>query len=451
VALPLLYRATAVRTVLSLSPAARPRLVGATAPRLVEPPLEDADDRRVHTRHSVSDLEWLNEARLKYGPPIALIDLSSGGAQIEISSHRPKPGTTVVIEICGADRAVTVPANILRAHVAGLRPQTTYRAALAFRRAIDLQLPSKSDGEIDVVKEYERLMFALRKVYDAAGWTPDRIAGAAQPGDAAAAAVLAATHGERVKQSGGLPRREMGQLLRLFSSGVASGAAPQTLVAQVTECLKRAVPTRSVTLVDGQTPLIHSADAIYFDVPSTTGAPADRLLVEFPRRCQLEPWHLQFLKTAAQLLTVVRGASILRPPSEDPVDASSAWKRVVVRYLDGRLLKGFCDDFSPSTGRIPVWPRPEAPRESRIFVPLAQLKAVFFVHDLEGGAHRGPENQCEPGRRIEVTFADGETLSGTTLSYSRSASGFFVYPVDTTSNNSRTYVMSGAVRNVWFP
>jgi hypothetical protein len=37
------------------------------------------------------------------------------------------------------------------------------------------------------------------------------------------------------------------------------------------------------------------------------------------------------------------------------------------------------------------------------------------------------------------------------LSYSRSASGFFVYPVDTTSNNSRTYVMSGAVRNVWFP
>src|SRR5256885_13332433 len=41
--------------------------------------------------------------------------------------------------------------------------------------------------------------------------------------------------------------------------------------------------------------------------------------------------------------------------------------------------------------------------------------------------------------------------SGTTLSYTRDGAGFFVYPTDAQSNNSRTYVVAAAVRHVQFP
>lgn len=433
---------------------ARTRL--AAVPRLVDPRVEESwDDRRFHTRHTATDLTWLSEARLKYGPPVALIDLSSGGAQIEISSQRPQPGTTVVFEMCGRDRTFTIPANVVRAHVAGLRPHATYRAALAFKRAFDLRFDSatpKPEREIDVVQEHARLALALRRLYDSTGWPAERIAAAAGPGEHATAAALAITQAASANRPGSPLCREMARLLRVLTNGIAGGAAPDTIIAQAADCVRHAVPTRAITLVKGDSPLIQGADAIHFDVPSADGTAADRLLVEFPRRCQLEPWHLQFLKATAQLLTVVREADRLRVVSDDVADVPLGWKRVVVRYLDGHLVKGFCDDFSPSTGRIQVCPSPSAPRESRIAVALKHLKAVFFVHDLEGGAARqGPDNQREAGRRIDITFVDGELLSGTTLSYSRDGDGFFVYPTDTKSNNSRTFVVSSAVRHVQFP
>jgi hypothetical protein len=239
----------------------------------------------------------------------------------------------------------------------------------------------------------------------------------------------------------------------VLTNGIASGAAPDTVVTHVADCLKRAVPTRSVKLIKADAPLIHSVDAVHFDVPAGDGGSPDRLLIEFPRGCHLEPWHLQYLKGAAQLLTVVRESHRLRTVvPEERVDAPAGSKRVVVRYLDGRLVKGFCDEFSPSTGQVQVSPGPNTPRDSRVIVSLKQLKAVFFVHDLEGGAARpGPQNQREAGRRIDVTFVDGELLSGTTLSYAREGAGFFVYPAEAHSNNSRTFVVSAAVRHVQFP
>ena len=84
---------------------------------------------------------------------------------------------------------------------------------------------------------------------------------------------------------------------------------------------------------------------------------------------------------------------------------------------------------------------------------FAELKALFFVHDLEGDPeHRpGPATCTEHGRRIEVTFVDGEVLAGTTLSYSRTGPGFFVTPLDASANNLRIFVVSGAVRHVAFP
>jgi len=68
----------------------------------------------------LAELSWLTEARLKYGPTVALIDLSSGGAQIETTSYRVQPGSTVVFEIMRGDGKVAIPSCVLRAQVSGL-------------------------------------------------------------------------------------------------------------------------------------------------------------------------------------------------------------------------------------------------------------------------------------------------------------------------------------------
>jgi hypothetical protein len=79
---------------------------------------------------------------------------------------------------------------------------------------------------------------------------------------------------------------------------------------------------------------------------------------------------------------------------------------------------------------------------------------VFFVHDLEGNpAHSVSEDAEDPslrGRRITVTFVDGEVLRGVTLGYSQNAPGFFVSPLDGTSNNAKIFVLAGAIRHVQF-
>jgi hypothetical protein len=125
-----------------------------------------------------------------------------------------------------------------------------------------------------------------------------------------------------------------------------------------------------------------------------------------------------------------------------------------VRYQVGRLLKGFTGQFAAAKGHINVWTDPDGPEDSLITVPMGQLKAIFFVHDFEGNAaHRpGMDTSIEHGRRIEVTFLDGEMLAGTTLSYSPDGGrGFFVTPLDTRGNNIRIFVAPGAVRHVKFP
>jgi hypothetical protein len=124
-----------------------------------------------------------------------------------------------------------------------------------------------------------------------------------------------------------------------------------------------------------------------------------------------------------------------------------------VRYLDGRLLKGFGRDFHPTRALVDLWSEPDV-TETRITIPLAHLKAVFFVHDFEGDpAYVGtPSAEEGPaiGRRITITFVDGEVVRGTTLSYSQGGPGFFVSPLDSKTNNLKMFVLAGAIRHVQF-
>jgi len=84
---------------------------------------------------------------------------------------------------------------------------------------------------------------------------------------------------------------------------------------------------------------------------------------------------------------------------------------------------------------------------------MKDLKAVFFVRDFNG--NRGyQESQAvegqRHGRRLEVTFQDDEKLVGTSEAYNPQKLGFFLFPADGKSNNSRIFIVNKNVQKVKF-
>ena len=130
--------------------------------------------------------------------------------------------------------------------------------------------------------------------------------------------------------------------------------------------------------------------------------------------------------------------------------------RVVARYLDGRTLKGQTADFLPTRPSFHVIPSGQAGASIQVVeVKIAELKAVFFVKDLVGDAAYNEAKAFAPevramGRKVQVEFADGETIVGTTQGYQPDRPGFFVVPVDPKSNNDRCFVVMAAAKAVTF-
>ena len=126
--------------------------------------------------------------------------------------------------------------------------------------------------------------------------------------------------------------------------------------------------------------------------------------------------------------------------------------KVVVRYLDGRVMKGFTQDFFPNKDRFHLHHAAKSSGES-VEVMLKDLKAIFFVQDFEGNAQYSErksygEGERAQGRKVEVTFADGEMLVGSTMGYDPNRPGFFIFPADPKSNNIRVFAVSSSVKKV---
>ena len=126
---------------------------------------------------------------------------------------------------------------------------------------------------------------------------------------------------------------------------------------------------------------------------------------------------------------------------------------VVARYRDGRTVKGVTRDFAPGKPTFHVFEDGDEKRTA-IQVGVAELKAVFFVKSYEGDPTRQDEYDFDTvrqqGRRVVVTFEDGEQVAGYTMGYSEAKPGFFVIPADAGSNNARIYVVAQATGSIEF-
>ena len=127
--------------------------------------------------------------------------------------------------------------------------------------------------------------------------------------------------------------------------------------------------------------------------------------------------------------------------------------KVVVKYLNGKVIKGFMQNFSPNKDRFHLIPADKA-SGGTIEVMVKHLKAIFVVRDFIGNPQyderkKYVEGEKPSGLKLEVTFTDGEVIAGSTLlGYDPKRQGNFIFPADPRSNNLRVFVVSSAVKSV---
>jgi len=129
--------------------------------------------------------------------------------------------------------------------------------------------------------------------------------------------------------------------------------------------------------------------------------------------------------------------------------------KVVVRYVDGRIVKGYTLDFFPNKDQFYLQSLDISEGQEPLKIMVKDLKAVFFVRDFTGNPdyqerRKFLESDRPQGRKIEVVFKDGEQMVGATMGYDRSRLGFFIVPVDMQGNNERVYVVQSAIAIVRF-
>lgn len=135
--------------------------------------------------------------------------------------------------------------------------------------------------------------------------------------------------------------------------------------------------------------------------------------------------------------------------------------KVVARFNDGRIIKGYLKDFSANKDFILI---EGLERKKKHKIPVEELKALFFVKTFEGDSEYKEKKayglRKSAGRKVFVRFNDGESLVGFVegelpwkkgffLSKSEADNkGFFLVPVDEETNNIKIFVVGSSIKDI---
>lgn len=136
-----------------------------------------------------------------------------------------------------------------------------------------------------------------------------------------------------------------------------------------------------------------------------------------------------------------------------PPVSTDTMNRAVVAFLDGRRLKGNLLNFSANKESFRLFSNDNVHQQPGSDIFMKDLKAIFFVKDFVGDAVRKDSPDCAPakhGRKVQVTFKDGEQISGATEAYNPQKLGFFLFPLADDGNNLRIFVINRNVAQVQF-
>jgi hypothetical protein len=132
--------------------------------------------------------------------------------------------------------------------------------------------------------------------------------------------------------------------------------------------------------------------------------------------------------------------------------ASRSPGKVVARYADGEVLKGYACDFDPDQAQFHLALAHGSLQEA-VEVSLKDLKALFFVRTFDGNAHYNESRDLyqsrPPGtRKIRLEFQDGELLVGYATAPDTRRFGLFVSRLDPLSNNRRVFAVTSSIARI---
>lgn len=419
-------------------------------------------ERRQFSRKPARELDWVRTVRLRTAGEVSLVDLSAGGALID--SRVPlRPGAALSLDIIGRGLETTVTLQILRCHVAELMADSArYRGACEFASPIELP-GSHLVPERPAPDSFVGVDAALRQLVQR---VDADISERLTPGDVMLVLQALARRAESLDDPFG---RQVGSLLQELLPTLRRGHRLPTLLTAIERQLRQTLPHARLRLVDSQAETPMGTKSVLVRTPDLESS-TESVSIDLPATLVVNDAQARLLRTSSRLIALVqrldgrlmRSATkvasetdaVRRGQESAPGAVTNAWQKIVVRYADGHMLKGFTQDFHGSKSQFSVWPSPTAAAHERVVVPLARLKALFFVRDFDGNPDHIEQKIFENpahGRRIEATLLDGEVLVGTTLNYRPDGTGFFIMPADPRANNLRVFVVSSAVRQVRFP
>jgi hypothetical protein len=428
-----------------------------------------ARERRAYARFAPAELADPLIARVKYGDTVTLLDVSAGGALFETATA-VRPDSTLVLEMMGAgtQESISVVSRVLRCHVSDVRSGVRYRGACVFKRPIEhaallAPVPARSAPE-----NFARPEFALKTIVEAYRRRAQAARTAAAWRDGSTLLDSLAKLRDAAEQRADPIDRRLAQIVGAIVPLLQRNESADDLAGEVLVQLARHIPALTIRIGGGSRPFsAGDAERLTLNVWSE---PIERatLTAEYPAGFDFDDAQFRLLKTGAYLLGLAESwipsprpaepppAPELSAPSpllEERPELPAGWQRIVVRYLDGKLLRGYSNNFHPDAAHLHLCPDISCTADERLFVPIARLKAVFFVRDLAGNAEHVDSNVFDHtprARKVEVTFRDGEVMTGSTLNYKPDGQGFYLSPANSSGNNLRVFVVLAAVRHLRF-
>ena len=228
----------------------------------------NASDRRAHRRIASSELPAPAFIRIPNRPAISLVDLSPGGALLDLP-FQLRPESRVTLELSTSADRLAVPFHLLRCWVAELKGGVRYHAAGAFEQT--LNLPASLAGGLATAAS-DRLIATLE--------------GFLRSSRAADASARGAHFSEM-----------LGQVV----AGLRQGEGADRLSAQIKAHLAQLFPALAITQASASLLRDVSTSARFFGL-------------EFRSSTNLTSADRRFLRAGAQLITLIdKDAGLPRP------------------------------------------------------------------------------------------------------------------------------------------
>lgn len=137
-------------------------------------------------------------------------------------------------------------------------------------------------------------------------------------------------------------------------------------------------------------------------------------------------------------------------------------EKVVLHLVGGRIFKGTLTFFDPASPTV----RLRLSQGSDLMeISTAETKAIFYVKNFGGNRQYNEKKKFgivkTRGKRVMVRFKDGEILVGYADGYfsekkggslaifsDPQKKGFFLYPADPQSNNTKVFVVTSSLMDV---